>query len=80
MVNITDLTWTLPVKAGSLQVFNQRVGNILGQAGNIPQSHSRHKKGHMTNINLMDSGDEAIVDFVNDHKELYNKTNEHFKD
>ena len=34
------------------------------------QSHSRHKKGHMTNINLTDSDGEAFVDFVKDHKEL----------
>ena len=26
------------------------------------QSHTRHKKGHMTNIYLMDSDEEAIVD------------------
>ena len=34
----------------------------------------------MTNIYLTDSGKEAIVDFVKDHKELYDKMNEHFKD
>ena len=45
----------------------------------ISQSESRHKKGHMTNIYLIDSDEEAIVDFVKDHKELY-KINEHFKD
>ena len=31
-------------------------------------------------IYLTDSDKEAIVDFVRDNKELYNKTNEHFKD
>ena len=41
------------------------------------QTHSRHKKGHMTNIYLTDSGKEAIVDFVSDHEELYDKTREH---
>ena len=45
-----------------------------------PQSHSRHKIGHMTNILLIDSYEEAIVDFEKDHEELYDKTNEHFKD
>ena len=50
-----------------------------GEAG-TSQSHSRHKKGHMTNIYPMDPDEEAIVDFVKDHEELYNKTNEHFKD
>ena len=34
----------------------------------------------MTNIYLRDSDEEAIEDFVKDHKELYDKTNEHFKD
>ena len=44
------------------------------------QSHSRHKKGHMTNIYLTDSEEEAIVDILKDHEELYNKTIEHFND
>ena len=44
------------------------------------QSHSRHKKRHMTNIYLKDSDKETIVDFVKDHEELYDKTNKHFKD
>ena len=35
---------------------------------------------HVTNIYLTDSDEEAIVYFVKDHKELYDKTNEHFKD
>ena len=50
-----------------------------GEAG-TSQSHSRHKKGHMTNIYLTDSDEEAIVDFGKDHEELYHKTNEHCKD
>ena len=33
------------------------------------QSHSRHKKGHMTNIYLTDSDEEAMVDFMKDHEE-----------
>ena len=28
VVNINDLTWTLPVKMGNLPIFNLRVGNI----------------------------------------------------
>ena len=44
-----------------------------GEAG-TSQSQSRHKKGHITNIYLTDSDEEAIVDFV------YDNTNEHFKD
>ena len=46
----------------------------------VASSQSRYKKGHMTNIYLTDSDKEAIVNFVNDHEELYDKTNEHFKD
>ena len=42
-------------------------------------SHSRQKKGHMTYIYLTNT-DEAIVDFMKDHAELYDKTNEHFQD
>ena len=34
----------------------------------------------MTNIYLIDSDEKAIRDFVKDHKELYDETNEHFKD
>ena len=41
-----------------------------GEVG-TSQSHSRS----MTNIYPMDSDEEAIVDFVKDPKELYNKTN-----
>ena len=34
VVNITNLAWSLPVKTGSLQIFNHRVSNIsTGQAG-----------------------------------------------
>ena len=33
----------------------------------------------MNNIYLMDSDEEAIVDFVKDYKEFYDKTNEHIK-
>ena len=44
-----------------------------------PTKHSRHKNGHMTNMYLTDSDEEAIVDFMKDHEELYNKINKHFK-
>ena len=50
-----------------------------GEVG-TSQSLSRHKKGHMTNIYLTDADEEVIVDFVKDNVELYNKTNEHYKD
>ena len=48
-----------------------------GEAGT---SQSRYKKGHMINIYLTDSDEEALVDFVKDQEELDDKTNEHFKD
>ena len=41
-----------------------------GEAG-TSQSYSRHNKRQMANIYLMD--------FMKDHKKLYDKTNEHFK-
>ena len=34
----------------------------------------------MTNVYLTDSDKETIVDFVEDHEKLYDKTSEHFKD
>ena len=43
------------------------------------QSHSRHKKGHMTNIYLTDLNKKAIMDFMKEQEKLYDKTNEHFK-
>ena len=45
-----------------------------GREAGTYQSHSQHKKGHLANIYLMDSDEEVIVDFVKDHKELYEKT------
>ena len=38
------------------------------------------KKGHMVNNYLTDTNDEAIVDFVKDDEELYEKAHEKFKD
>ena len=43
-------------------------------------SQLQYKKGHMTNIYLNDSDEEAIVEFVKDHMELCDKTFERFKD
>ena len=41
---------------------------------------SRQKKGQMKSIFLSDSDEEAIVEFVKQHEELYDKTNDSFKD
>ena len=49
-----------------------------GEVG-TSQLQSKHKMGHMTNIYLMDSNEEAVVDFVKNQEELYYKTNEKFK-
>ena len=38
-----------------------------GQMG-TSQWQTRRRKGHMTNIYLTDSDEEAILDFVKDHK------------
>ena len=51
---------------------------VVGGQARPPQS--RYKKGHITNINLTDFEEEAIVEFVKDQEELYDKTNEHLKD
>ena len=48
--------------------------------GETGSSQSHYKKGHMTNVCLTDSVRGATVDFMKDHKQLYNKTNEHFTD
>ena len=45
-----------------------------GEASASAQCQSRNKKGHMMKIYLSDSDEEAIVDFVKDHKEIYDKT------
>ena len=45
------------------------------------QLHPRDKKGHMTNIYLMDSDELTFfIYFMKDCEELYDKTNEHIKD
>ena len=51
-----------------------------GETNTFTEFQSRHKKAHMANFYLTDSNEEAIVDFVNDHVELYDKFNMHFKD
>ena len=48
---ITNLTWSLPVKSRSLQVFNHRVGNIsAGQARKTSQhAINRNRQGSYSN-------------------------------
>ena len=46
----------------------------------VESTQSRQKKGQMKSIFLSDSDEEAIVEFVKQHKELYDKTNDSFKD
>ena len=41
---------------------------------------SRQKKGQMKSIFLSDSDEKAIVEFIKQHEELYDKTNDSFKD
>ena len=43
-------------------------------------TQSRQKKGQMKSIFLSDSDEDAIVEFVKQHEELYDKTNNSFKD
>ena len=52
---------------------------VAGEAG-PSEFQSRYKKGHMKNIYLTDSDEEAIMDFATDHEELFDKNNKHFKD
>ena len=46
----------------------------------LESNKSRQKKGQMKSIFLSDSDKEAIVEFVKQHEELYDKTNNSFKD
>ena len=46
----------------------------------VESTQSREKKGQMKSIFLSDSDEEAIVEFVKQHEELYDKTHENFKD
>ena len=46
----------------------------------VESTQSRQKKGQMKSIFLSDSDKEAIVEFVKQHEELYDKTNNSFKD
>ena len=55
---------------------------VIEDGGETSTFHSqtRCKKEYMANVSIADSDKEAIVDFVKNYEELYNKTNEHFKD
>ena len=46
----------------------------------VESTQSRQKKAQMKSIFLSDSDEEAIVEFVKQHEELYDKTNVSFKD
>ena len=46
----------------------------------VESTQSIQKKGQMKSIFLSDSDEEAIVEFVKQHEELYDKTNDSFKD
>ena len=46
----------------------------------VESTQSRQKKGQMKSIFLSDSDEKAIVEFVKQYEELYDKTNDSFKD
>ena len=46
----------------------------------VDSTQSRQKKGKMKSIFLSDSDKESIVELVKQHKELYDNTNDSFKD
>ena len=68
--------------SGLLQRHHLQKSDTVTEAigGEARLTQSQYKKWHMINIYLTESDKVAIVDFVKDHKELYNKTNEHFKE
>ena len=51
-----------------------------GEEASTSHLQPRCKKGHTSYIYLTHSDEEAIVDFVKDHEELYDKTSEQLKD
>ena len=46
----------------------------------VESTQSRQKKGQMKSIFLSDSDEDVIMEFVKQHEELYDKTNDSFKD
>ena len=46
----------------------------------VESTQFRQKMGQMKSIFLSDSDKEAIVEFFKQHEELYDKTNDSFKD
>ena len=46
----------------------------------VESTQSRQKKGQMKSIFLSDSDKEAIMEFVKQNEELYDKTKDSFKD
>ena len=46
----------------------------------VESTQSRQKKGQMKSIFMSDSDEEAIMEFVKQHEELYDKTDDSFKD
>ena len=46
----------------------------------VESTQSRQNKGQMKSIFLSDSDKEAILEFIKQHKECYDKTNDSFKD
>ena len=46
----------------------------------VESTQCRQKKGQMKSILLSDSDEEAIVEYVKQHEELYDKINDSFKD
>ena len=66
--------------AGNIQRTDRSESEMESEGGGkasqtATQCQSRPKNGHTANIYLTDSDEEAIVDFVKDHKELYKNTN-----
>ena len=46
----------------------------------VESTESRQKKGQMKSIFLSDSDKEAIMEFIKQQEELYDNTNDSFKD
>ena len=59
----------------------ERAGReVEEESTEVESTQSSQKKGQMKSILVCGSDKEAIVEFVKQHKELYDKTNNIFKD
>ena len=74
-------TETIEVTEETEETEDRREKRLRTDTDTDPECmHFRQKKGQMKSIFLSDSDEEAIVDFMKQHEELFDKTHAKFKD